>query len=112
MDLFDIDRFKENNPICRRDEGCKRDGLIHRLYKRDMAALSPPSGWRSQGGRRLTLRTTKRTMKERLGYLTDFARSRFLEMIRFDFKNDSIPGLSGGLPILAAPLKHVANATA
>ena len=33
MGLFDIDRFKESNAFCRRDEGCKRDGLIHRLDK-------------------------------------------------------------------------------
>jgi hypothetical protein len=70
MGLFDIDRFKESSALCRQDEGCKRDGLIHRLYKQDMAALSPPSGWRSQGGRRLTVRTTKERLGYRLGSLT------------------------------------------
>jgi hypothetical protein len=69
MGLFDIDRFKESNALCRRGEGCKRDGPIHRLYKQDMAALSPPSGWRSQGGR-LTVRTTKELFGYRLGSLT------------------------------------------
>jgi len=40
MGLFDIDRFNESNALCRRGEGCKRDGPIHRLYKQDMAAIS------------------------------------------------------------------------
>jgi hypothetical protein len=41
MGLFDIDRFKESNDLCRLDEGRKRDGLIHRLYKQDMARIEP-----------------------------------------------------------------------
>jgi hypothetical protein len=70
MGLFDIDRFKESNALCRLDEGRERDGLIHRLYNKIWLALSPPSGWRSQGGRRLTVRTTKERLGYRLGSLT------------------------------------------